>query len=436
MLTEIQQLALLNALLANWGGIQVRLAPMSQLLASDLSKIAHRLVNASSPVELTHAVEELLKLTRGTAAHAYVEELVVRSALPDQPKGVHPLAEPAQTWLVTANTGAALAETMSDHLAATDLASVPVFFATNRQADPQSAERFCGEPSSDISYGLVPVTIPLARHATGKLETPHWWNRFEGSVAERAIVLGEFEAMKQGAFASALEATLAAVQAEELLIFLHGYNVTFEEAAMRAAQFAFDTKFLGVVVLFSWPSLGALSRYNGDEDRAAASGDSFAAFIKGLEGGPWQRVHVLAHSMGNRVMLLGLADNPRAAIPLNQLVFVAADVYVPVFADKFPKLQHAGKLPATSYVSKRDNALLLSDYLHKGDRVGLVRATPYVAPDLETIDATSVDRGLLGHSYFSGQQSLLTDIGLLLRQEFNPAERGLTNEGQYWAFAK
>lgn len=35
---------------------------------------------------------------------------------------------------------------------------------------------------------------------------------------------------------------------------MHGFNVKFEEAVLRAAQIKYDLKFAGEVVLFSWPA--------------------------------------------------------------------------------------------------------------------------------------------------------------------------------------
>ncbi len=450
MIEEIQQLALMNALLVNWDAIQIRLEPISPALAKRLTEIAQRLARETASDELDSIVRELLRVTQDTAAQPYVSELLERSKLIDKEPGAparpienaHAAARTAearqQIRTRAVKTGDSLAELLHRSVAQSPgIMQVPVFFATNRKSGTQPSCPFLGELGDGISYGLVSVSIPGATHMVGRIETPRWWNHFPGSNGpDRFLTLGSLRLMPKPAFASQLEITLQEAEAKDLLIFLHGYNVTFEEAALRAAQFAYDTKFPGVVVLFSWPSLGALSRYTADEDRSAASADSLAEFCKGLEGGPWRRVHVLAHSMGNRVMLLGFADNSRPDLPFGEFVFVAADVYVPIFGEKFPKIQRAGKLNATSYASKRDNALLISDFLHKGDRVGLIRTTPYVTDDLETIDATAVDRGFLGHSYFADQRSLLTDLSLLLNSELPARNRGLASEGKYWAFVQ
>jgi esterase/lipase superfamily enzyme len=224
--------------------------------------------------------------------------------------------------------------------------------------------------------------------------------------------------------------------------------VTFEEAALRAAQISYDMAFHGVVVLFSWPSLGTwlpsaagLFPYSADEERANASGEKLADFLRALEGGPFHRVHLVAHSMGNRVLLSGLADNSRtAALPLGHVAFVAADVYVDSFEAKWPKFQSAGALSVTSYASKGDLALAISNRLHNANRVGLIRDAPYWTPGLETIDASAVSTSLLGHGDFAEKRSLLTDLGLLLREGLSAGGRGLHpvsfKEKNYWEFPR
>jgi esterase/lipase superfamily enzyme len=448
MLQEIQQLALVEALLTNWDGIRMRMEPLSASAADELARLGRRLGEAASADELARIIDDLLDFTMNTAANSYVRELVARSTLAKVTPGVRAAAPPApaapppppspeaavQTLSLTTSASRSLAKAVSSDAG---FVTTPVFFGTNRQRGPGAGETFLGEPAESLSFGLAEVTIPVAKHRIGKVETPRWWTLFPNRNPEsRFITIADIEPMAQAAFCSKLASAIATSTASDLLIFLHGYNVTFEEAARRAAQFSYDLGFQGVVILFSWPSLGSLLRYPADEDRAAASSEALAQFLRVFEGGPWRRVHLVAHSMGNRVMLLGLADNPRPSLSFGQIVFVAADVYVDVFAPKWRKLLDAGALPATSYTSKRDKALFISDFLHKADRIGFIEGAPYVTDGMDTIDASAVDTSFLGHGYFADERSLLTDLGILIRQGLAPAERGLraAPAGKYWIF--
>jgi len=443
----LRQLALIDTLLANWDLIRLRIGPLSPALAREFITLGQKLGAATAISEMTRIINDLLDLTKETPAASYVRELIGRASFGEAPSMRGPrvsglvnpdieamIEAPAQAQESGANLGAVLGLSSALPLG---VEQAPVFFATNRKPNDGAATGFSGDIAALTSYGLASVTIPTGIHQLGKLEAPSWWNCLANKKdQEKYFTLGALEGLKQAEFASRLESAAQIAGTKELLILLHGYNVTFEEAALRAAQFAHDSKFRGIVVLFSWPSQGSLQGYAADEDRAMASGDRLAAFLGALENGPWQRVHLLAHSMGNRVMLAGLADNPRPRLPLGQLVFAAADVYVAVFEEKFPKLQNAGKLSATSYASKKDRALWLSSLLHKGTRVGIVEGAPYVTDNLESIDATSVDRGMLGHGYWSDQRVLITDLQRLLQDGLSADQRQLDRIGKYWAFPK
>jgi esterase/lipase superfamily enzyme len=445
MINALQQLALVDLLSMNWDGIRLRMGQLSPELAAEFTKLGAELRDVTDLGEAARKVDDLLALTRSTPAGAYVRELVARASLGDKPTARGPgtfqavntdfeemTQVPQRALEGNIGFGSALAQTSALPIG---VQAAPIFFATNRVGAPGTDLAFSGEVSHTLNFGLAHVTIPVGEHLIGKLERPSWWDLYTEDAQAHFLLQG-VDGLAQADFATRLESASVASGAGELLIFLHGFNVTFQEAALRAAQFAFDSKFQGVVVLFSWPSQGLVRGYTGDEDRALASGEKMAAFLKSLEKGPWRKVHVLAHSMGGRVALSGLADNARAELPFGQLVFAAADVYVPVFDEKFPKLQAAGKMAATSYASKKDRALWLSSLLHRGARVGIVEGEPYSTEGLESIDASSVDKGLLGHGYWSDQRTLITDLRSVLQLGLGPKDRGLDQIGRYWAFPK
>ncbi len=445
---DLQQLARVSALLTNWDGIRALMEPLSPAASQELAGIAARLARSESPGEIARAIDDLLDLTLDTPANRYVRELIARSSV-DTGAGLRSLGvAAAHTQEARGDSGAGVRNLVSE--AARGLASavseeaaiqkIPVFFATNRRpADGEKdSARFLGEPADELSFGIAPVSIPVAKHRLGRVETPHWWTLFRNNNPEGRFIIAVPRSLGRVSFLSELESAAASGGARDLLIFVHGYNVSFEEACRRAAQFSHDMSFNGVVVLFSWPSLGSFMGYAADEDRASGSGEALCQLFNALTGGPWKRVHVVAHSMGNRVLLSGFADNPRVPLSFGQIVMVAADVYVNVFTPKWGKITAAGPVTMTSYASKRDLALRISDWIHKANRVGFVEVTPYSVGGMDTIDASVVDTGLIGHSYFAAERSVITDLGLLVRKGFTPAERGLQpgTGGRYWMFPR
>jgi esterase/lipase superfamily enzyme len=89
---------------------------------------------------------------------------------------------------------------------------------------------------------------------------------------------------------------------------VHGFNVSFDEALQRAAQLRRDLNYDSALFVFSWPSKGSMLRYGTDLDSAAAAANSLAEFLTAVEHATGaEKIHLVAHSMGNRVLLPALA---------------------------------------------------------------------------------------------------------------------------------
>ncbi|OQX05900.1 MAG: hypothetical protein BWK76_26850, partial [Desulfobulbaceae bacterium A2] len=328
MIEHIQQLAVLDALLGNWGGILVRMGPTTPALTDELARIAVRLEQAGDADAIAAIVDDLLDLVQDTPAADYVGALILRSSLGTEfsvrTRDALAAAPPDRQALavVTDNTLTTGRDFGRAVAAETEPGLVQLYFATNRKAVAAEKGHFGTEEDPGITYGLAQVTIPVDVHQQGHVEQPGWWQPFpDKQDTRRYVVLGDTEQLNPTVFCKRLGQESGT---RDLLIFLHGYNVTFEEAAQRAAQLAYDLQFGGRLLLFSWPSLGSLPGYLADEERAAAAAAPLHELLQLLAEGPWGKVHLLAHSMGNRVLLSGLADQAWPNSKLSQIVFVAA----------------------------------------------------------------------------------------------------------------
>src|SRR5712671_6350308 len=128
----------------------------------------------------------------------------------------------------------------------------------------------------------------------------------------------------------------------EALVFVHGYRTSFEDALCRNAQIIFDLQYKrGILVLFSWASNGGLLDYLYDTNSALNARGSFLKVLRTLRSGGIEKIHVLAHSMGNLVVLEALAGEARTADPLNiaQLIMAAPDVDSDAFKQLAPEVR-------------------------------------------------------------------------------------------------
>jgi len=137
-----------------------------------------------------------------------------------------------------------------------------------------------------------------------------------------------------------------------LSLFVHGFNNSWENAVQRYAQIKrdlYDSRDLGALVLYTWPSNGTSAGYLPDREDARASGEQTADLFTALHdivlknemvaadtGDPMKRcrakISIIAHSMGNYVVEKGLAvaarrlNSPQLITLIHQLAMVAADV--------------------------------------------------------------------------------------------------------------
>ncbi|MFK7803123.1 MAG: alpha/beta hydrolase [Anaerolineae bacterium] len=319
---------------------------------------------------------------------------------------------------------------------------VPVYFATNRKRDKRYKDfrSFTGNRSDEMKYGLAQVSMPKT-HVPGNLETPRRWRR-EKADPNRHILVLSVDLMDKNKFVVSANDTLADAESDSALIYIHGYNVSFGGALRLTAQIATDLEFKGIPITYSWPSMAKTLRYNADEANIAHGQDYFDAFlemvIKELKV---SKVHILAHSMGNRLATLGMRNLPEqvAKGKIGQVLFASPDVDRGVFTQRAAKF--AGKADRyTLYINESDLALELSQLIHGFARAGERDNNPLVVDDVDTIDATNIDGSFLGHSFYQRDRTVLGDIVALISQNLAPISRmNLLQKGVekiYWELTR
>jgi len=304
-------------------------------------------------------------------------------------------------------------------------AEIAVWFGTNRKLnDPNDVSQgFSSERDQAVHYGTCTVFIP-ASHKIGSLGSS-WIRRLLTRTDDR-LKLRQLHSLPTDAFWSQIGMYMTSLAGDErhAVIFVHGYNVSFEGAALRAAQIGCDLAISGIMAFFSWPSRGSLKGYAADEASIEASEVHLTQFISDMvERSGASKVHLVAHSMGNRGVLRAINNVMAKNGPhkYGQILLAAADVDI----DTFRNLSAAyvsSSARTTLYVSARDRAVEASKWLHNFNRAGLTPPVN-VFPGIDTISVTNVDMSLLGHGYVGEAREVLTDMHDLLIDDAEPAER-------------
>jgi esterase/lipase superfamily enzyme len=322
-----------------------------------------------------------------------------------------------------------------------DNAAYTVWYGTNRQPILKDGELvgFSAQRDPVVHFGQCTVFIPKG-HKTGSTGSS-WWIRFWTGVDDR-LKLIRLTGNNSNNFWRSFRKSLGGGDGERTaVVFIHGYNVSFETAALTAAQLGFDLSIRAGMAFFSWPSQGTLAGYLADGTAIDASEGDIEDFLIGfIEKSGASTVHIIAHSMGNRGLLRAvnaIVNKVRLRAParFGQVILAAADVDANVFRSQCSAYREFCRR-TTLYVSARDLAVGFSGRINRYARVG--RMPPiFVAEHIDTIHVSRLETDFIGHGYVAAARPVINDIFLLLRHGLSPSERQLhkkvTAEGfVYW----
>ncbi|MBX3458597.1 MAG: alpha/beta hydrolase [Planctomycetes bacterium] len=339
--------------------------------------------------------------------------------------------------------------------------NLQLYYATNRRHignDRWNPERYGTDFSTDglenLRFGRVELEVDpkeLSRFIKARLR--HGSGDGEGLANYLGNVAGDRRKIAVQAFEEHLEPTLSDVNqpatavwgsaemfdelreamlvSTDVLAFVHGFNVNWEQAVGTAlalqAMLNTDTgktHSRTLVVLFTWPSDGlALPwvSYKSDRADALASGgalgrgilkfrDYLARLRREQKEACNRKVHLLCHSMGAYALECAVAkmqqfSNSRTMPRLFENVFLCAadsDDTALESAQPLGRLHELTRL-VTVYHNRYDQALAISEST-KGnpDRLGslgLARPT-LVHHKIEQVDCSESAPGPIGHSYY------------------------------------
>lgn len=287
---------------------------------------------------------------------------------------------------------------------------VPVFYQTTRvRTGAKDAHSFFGYVRGATShYGISYVSVPRKREV-GSMPSAAIYRLDIRVDPSRHVFLKEVVAFDNATdFWKSMKSRVDSSFRKEALIFVHGFNQSFRDGVETAATLATDLEIDGSVVAFSWPSRKNLLLYGADIDEAGAvlNRTALRDLLTDLSGKTGaQRVYVVAHSMGNKVLLeaLGLMSAEKAR-PMENVVFASPDMESADFTTAVAKI---GGLFShmTLYTAGSDLALELSDMLRgivssRPNRAGNSGSGVKPTAQLDVVDASNARRDVMGHANF------------------------------------
>jgi esterase/lipase superfamily enzyme len=316
-----------------------------------------------------------------------------------------------------------------------DLKEFPIYFATNRKRDPSQKRIAFGERNlGELILGVVKVVVPppapssTGHRGNGEGQRPELR---VSNVRQLAIQPAELASTDQLVRASRQRIFGARAYLGQALVFVHGYNTSFDNAIRRAGQLAYDLGFDGPVFAFSWPTRENWLSYFGARVSAQLSADALRAFIETVVAETKaKRIHIIAHSMGNVALneaLFTLESATLMKLHLGEMVLASPDLDPDLFQRTYRRLQKRGAT-STVYAASSDWALWFSSlpwlrdlpqlgYIPSGGPTRLIAGT-----DLIDITAANSDIFSLNHDIYANSRAVISDLRRLLKEGQRPPD--------------
>ncbi len=284
----------------------------------------------------------------------------------------------------------------------------------------------------------------------------------EGTILRDRSELADHFAAKAG-LQGEVQRRLAESPSREVMLYVHGFNETFETAAFTAAELC---HFLGreqVCAFFTWPASSTgnfLISYTTTTESAEYAVEHLKKSIRTLATTPGvESLQILAHSRGTALTLTAVRElvlesiaagkEPAELLKIDNLVLLSPDIDVDIAGQQITgflsdpdlvtvwpdaRLPRLLKGRLTVYASPEDRALLVSQILFRSrNRVGQLR--PEDIPDraqryfetlgrLDLISYEGKRTDLFGHSYFTTNPQVSSDLIQLIRYGKAPGEPG------------
>jgi esterase/lipase superfamily enzyme len=304
---------------------------------------------------------------------------------------------------------------------------IPILVASTRRDDARAA-------SNHAHFSITSISIP-PNHRVGEIEHATLGHNITG----RDFAVSSRMDLRESAFLDEIGARASSGGADrDILLYVHGYDISLNEAHFRTAQIIVDSGFAGIPVLFTWDSLSrsGLAAYEADKESATVARDALERLILDLSNLHGIRhVHILAHSMGAWLAMESLRGIATSGHPdldgkLGEVMLAAPDIDVSVFSQQ---LQRVDPKHLTVFVSNTDRALKVSSRV-SGDRPRLGALDPSNPRDRETLEALGVsvhdlsrlNTDFVGHNTFAEVPAVVRQIGAQLATagESDEADRG------------
>ena len=342
--------------------------------------------------------------------------------------------------------------------------SLTVFYATDRGAKGTAAARgYTNQATDTVRLGKAAVRIGGERITWPELYAASRATKRSPSLPlwfDHAAELGTLgDPSGERAFADALNAELGRTRARVLNVYVHGYNVDFQNPCRVAAGLSHYMRGEGVWLAFAWPSHQNPLAYGADVRRSFEAAPHLALVLDFLSRRTRAtRINVVGNSAGTALVTEGLAllretyperdEAGMRRLRIGTVLYSAAVLEWKAFSAALRRFQD---LPGRiSVLVSPDDAVLRTLGFFGSTRVGASdpaqlteeqRGALAAAKKVELIDATRTDvpgesGGFGGHFAWLTHSWVSSEVLVSLQYGLAPDARGLVamKDRRAWYF--
>ncbi len=324
---------------------------------------------------------------------------------------------------------------------------VDVLYATDREIEYTDDNLLAAKYSSErskLTFGMSRVSINTHKNTETRVsDETHWVKDDTYDIGDPAASIETLTPLDIKETVDVINQKVENSSDRTALVYVHGYAKDFDEVIRYFASYMYEIDYLGVPFVYSWPSKGSSLAYIADMTNSEWSASNFYYFLSKLaEINSIEKIHLVAHSMGNGALLSALSriKHEQAQFPewqIGEIILIAPDVDKGIFErDYVPVLESTGSR-VTLYVSSNDFPLKISKIVHRHPRLGDSRSDPIIFNNIQTIKVSTENALAKNHDYYREEGGVLSDVHYLLNHDLDANDRPYlvaedTVDGRFW----